>query len=363
VHWTVTDETTTYVLERSTSSSFSPATQVYSGAAASYNQTGLDAGTYYYRVKALNSCGESEWRASSNPCRVSFWSYFTFDIRSIFFDAAGGSSSLYTTSHSFSQGPYSDLFNGASHDWTDTMDSENIGLVGNVWRMSAHIQDESTISSAGISGYNTFDSPPTTFEFTAWLSGFSMPSPEHVYTAYVGTNSASVEAILCQAFATFEHQEGTTEPLSPSVSLNGWIGTNDRSMDKRFLTEPVQLEGFAPDSESLALKIAVTEGQKCAAYYQRNAEPWELIGTMEVPASDGTLYGWYGEDASDAHPSVQAEVGVMADEPADRESQNGESGSSGGGGCLMDSPAGFGVEWLLLLMVLVLCRRRRSTSE
>lgn len=50
-----------YVLEESTSSTFASATQVYSGANTSFNVTGKDGGTYFYRVRAQLNTVFSPW--------------------------------------------------------------------------------------------------------------------------------------------------------------------------------------------------------------------------------------------------------------------------------------------------------------
>ncbi|MBI4774635.1 MAG: S8 family serine peptidase [Deltaproteobacteria bacterium] len=62
VTWSSAAEATGYVLERAEEESFSVATQVYSGAATTYDENGLGVGVYYYRVRAQDSCGPGEWR-------------------------------------------------------------------------------------------------------------------------------------------------------------------------------------------------------------------------------------------------------------------------------------------------------------
>jgi len=62
VSWGFSSEATGYTLQRATTSNFSDAQIVYSGAAINFYQTGLAAGTYYYRVNASNLCGTSDWK-------------------------------------------------------------------------------------------------------------------------------------------------------------------------------------------------------------------------------------------------------------------------------------------------------------
>ena len=65
VNWSSVSGAADYTLQRSTDASFTDAGDVYSGSSTSYNQSGLGDGTYYYRVRASNSCGESGWRSGS----------------------------------------------------------------------------------------------------------------------------------------------------------------------------------------------------------------------------------------------------------------------------------------------------------
>ena len=62
VSWAASPEAMGYTLQRATQATFNDATIVYSGASTSFNQTGLAQGSYYYRVRASNYCGNSGWR-------------------------------------------------------------------------------------------------------------------------------------------------------------------------------------------------------------------------------------------------------------------------------------------------------------
>ena len=62
VTWGAVDKATAYTLQRATTASFNDAQNVHSGAATSFDQTGLAVGTYYYRVLATSACGNSAWR-------------------------------------------------------------------------------------------------------------------------------------------------------------------------------------------------------------------------------------------------------------------------------------------------------------
>jgi uncharacterized protein (UPF0333 family) len=373
VSWAEVSGATSYVLERSTSSKFSPATQVYAGSETSFSETGLSSETYYYRVKAVDVCGESAWIAGGK-CQVSSRS-FTFRIRSFSFNTDDGSSSRYTASHSFASGRYSENLNGGTSEWVNTQGSENPGLTGSEWVMAVPVMDEEMKSSAGLSGHSTFDTPPTTFEFSAQLADFEIPSPEHGYMVSVGTGSSSAEALLCQATATMPQQNVTASAELPlmlnrwvgtreqaatlsqqnvsgsaglPLMLNGWVGTREQA-ELTVMPTPVVIEDFDLFMETLDLKISVVDGRSCSVYYKRSDDHWVELGTIDVPESLGTLHGWNDDNASDIRPSVEGKVYLEQEQP------------KGGGGCIMNPTSSFGVEWLLLLLLVIGCRRKLTS--
>ncbi len=61
VSWTSVTDATSYTLQEANNASFSGATTAYSGSGTSHNVTGKAAGTWYYRVRASNANGDSDW--------------------------------------------------------------------------------------------------------------------------------------------------------------------------------------------------------------------------------------------------------------------------------------------------------------
>lgn len=65
ISWSSVSDATGYTVQRSTSPSFSSYASVYSGPSTLFNEDELSEGSYYYRVRATNSCGNSVWRSGS----------------------------------------------------------------------------------------------------------------------------------------------------------------------------------------------------------------------------------------------------------------------------------------------------------
>ncbi|HBX71221.1 MAG TPA: hypothetical protein DEH25_18055, partial [Chloroflexi bacterium] len=61
VDWNDVGNTDSYILQEDDNSSFSSPTPIYTGAASQYAVTGKADGTWYYRVQAHNSYGDSAW--------------------------------------------------------------------------------------------------------------------------------------------------------------------------------------------------------------------------------------------------------------------------------------------------------------
>ena len=65
IDWPTSSMATSYVLEEDTNSSFTTPTTIYSGSSSLYYRSARPIGNYYYRVKALNSCGTSSYRTGT----------------------------------------------------------------------------------------------------------------------------------------------------------------------------------------------------------------------------------------------------------------------------------------------------------
>jgi hypothetical protein len=61
VSWSAVERATAYVLHEDDNADFSSPVVAYSGSNTSKSITGRDVGTYYYRVKAMNEMGSSDW--------------------------------------------------------------------------------------------------------------------------------------------------------------------------------------------------------------------------------------------------------------------------------------------------------------
>lgn len=70
VSWQAADLASTYTLQEATNANFTGAATRYSGTGISWTASGKAAGTYYYRVKASNSWGDSGW---SNIQQTTVW--------------------------------------------------------------------------------------------------------------------------------------------------------------------------------------------------------------------------------------------------------------------------------------------------
>ena len=70
VSWGLSFRATYYRLQEATKSDFSDAVYVYTGPELTYTSEDRPAGTYYYRVLAGNTYGESVWTSGSNSCVI-----------------------------------------------------------------------------------------------------------------------------------------------------------------------------------------------------------------------------------------------------------------------------------------------------
>jgi len=62
ISWSSVSNATKYELQRATVDTFADAVKVYEDSSTSWTQSGLSADSYFYRVRAKNSCGTSGWR-------------------------------------------------------------------------------------------------------------------------------------------------------------------------------------------------------------------------------------------------------------------------------------------------------------
>jgi len=70
VSWQAAYLASTYILQEATNANFTGAVTRYSGTGTSWTASGTAPGTYYYRVKATNSWGDSGW---SNTQQTTVW--------------------------------------------------------------------------------------------------------------------------------------------------------------------------------------------------------------------------------------------------------------------------------------------------
>jgi predicted phage tail protein len=353
--WGASTGATSYVLESSTSSSFSTSTVIYTGSNTSFSQKGAPPRNTYFRVKSISPCGESGWTTKTVTRKMKSASDLTIDITAIDYSSTDGTPIHQAFYHGFAEVTYSETFNNGYNRWQDAPGTTSSLLVSGAWRMLVPDSGQTTANRSSISGSGEFDNPPTNFSFGARLGSFGQPDNMSPYTVYVGTSSDSDGLPQCKAFATVTYDP--YDPAGPTtIEVNGWLGTNDGSQKRAMLARPIFLEGFEASTEELGLKVEVTEdGKRCTASYQRNDQQWVTVGSLEA-AGESRIYGWFG-GPSDVQPSVEV-ITEEADPKRSASSSPDASGGSGGGGggCALNPTAGFGAEWLLLLLLLGLCR-------
>jgi hypothetical protein len=70
VEWGAAVDADYYELQRDTDPAFGTAVTVYTGSLREYEETGMDLGTYYYRVRGVNIYGDGPWLEGSNGTAV-----------------------------------------------------------------------------------------------------------------------------------------------------------------------------------------------------------------------------------------------------------------------------------------------------
>ncbi|MBN2791581.1 MAG: DUF1566 domain-containing protein [Desulfuromonadales bacterium] len=68
INWEAVANATSYTLERAGEEDFSDAVVAYSGTATYFRERGLEFGSYFYRVRADNHCGQGLWRTGKPVC-------------------------------------------------------------------------------------------------------------------------------------------------------------------------------------------------------------------------------------------------------------------------------------------------------
>ncbi len=217
VSWSSVSDATGYILQEATNSDFTGATTVYSGSNTSTNISDKAPGTYYYRVRASNAGGDSEW-SNTQSVVVSRDLYETDDTCE---EASTISTDGLVQQHTFHK--------QADEDWVIFE-----ATTGTTYRIEAHIPPESPADvtlelhgqCAGLpleTEYHTF-SPGVRLEFEAPTSSAYYlrwtnhdPTVFGMEVAYHVSVQALDEEAVPGALVIVAGRDRVNDPLQPKI--------------------------------------------------------------------------------------------------------------------------------------------------
>ncbi len=309
VSWSTVSEATSYELQRATDAGFTTAVTVFSGGAAVFNETGRPAGSYWYRVRAMGSCGNSGWTVATPcavgapppvPASVTYPASDTDGSFSVSWAGAGGATNyiLQRATDAAFTSPTT-VYTGAATSWNQTALSPGsyyyrVGA-GNAcgtsgWRTGGAISVSGVGFVTSVNGLTVPEGGMASFQVK--LNGQPLAAVTAMVSGWGGDADIAVLSGGTLVFGTGNWDTYQTVTLAAAEDGDTASGV-----------ATIRLSGAGLNSKD----ITATEGENDLAATEDLSGTWYLYGR----ASGGPWEGWWrGTLTLDAAGSITASAGI-----------------------------------------------------
>jgi hypothetical protein len=281
VSWSMVDGAASYTLEEDDNALFSDPTTRYVGTSLQYNVTGQPGGTWYYRVQAHNSVGDSSWSNTEstmvNPPAL--------------------------------EPPVLDPIDNADGDGDFDVTWSDVPTTPVTYTLEAsrdpYFSAPSTVYSGTVSSYSAIDQPRGTWHYRVRAFGAGGSSP------WSNQQSVVVVAYIYMPVVVMNH-----EPVVPSEWAiimsedfegpfpGAWEVKDEGANGGTYLWGDRICRAYAGDSSGWAVGGGDGGALPCGSEYQPNVDSWMIYGPFSL--TDTTA------------AELSFELWVDTDSPSDR---------------------------------------------
>lgn len=328
VDWSSTTGATSYVLQEDDNTSFSSPTTRYTGGATEYSISGQGTGTWYYRVKASNSGGDSSWSVTRStgvrPESPALYAIsntdgdgtYTVDWGSV----AGATSYILEEDDNSAFNSPTTRYSGAATEYDISAQAAGTWYYRVRASNSAGDSDWSTSRSTAVNptapllyGINNPDSGE------AYVVDWTSPSGAENYTLEEDDNSSFASPIILYSGSVSQYSvsnqvAGTWYYRARASNAGGdsdWSNTESVTV-----TDSAEGDAYEPDDTCAQARAILTDGTVQQRTFHKQAdEDWAVF-----QATAGVTYRVEGQAPVGSSADVNLEIYAQcADDPLDEQ--------------------------------------------